>query len=723
MKLNRITALTAVLTFLVLSATALAITPTKIQSDLLQIGRGASSSDKTLEVNSNQGANNVKLVVPVATPLQLNVTTDTLKVGKSTAADKKIILDANAGAANPAIKWDNAAAKLQFANNGVDFKSFGSGSGGGGGVNLIQDFNPDFEGGTTNWSASGGSFTVATSGSNLLFGTRSGVFNASAAAQTLLSTAITVTGAPAPGLAGANGEVSCFFKTTATDYKLQAWDGSNVLAERTIGASTYAVEQGASFPIPAAGTIAVRIISASDATDLSVDDCYLGSLRTKSVAQSRIVGEAQIPATASCSWQRTNTALGAFTTDADCPGPTVITNPGVCQIQTTDSDLPRVTCTNAPPGTYTVHARFTSSFTVTTALVQYALSDGTSTRGATTWRAGNGSDLQAMAVSGTWTYTDGGTRSWDVYGAADSGVVEITNTADSRNLTFTIHYSPSAEQQALTFAQVANSWSGFHANDCSFARTNTAYGAPTDDASCTFTERTNTNFGTVTSAGSKTSGIVFTPSRVGKYEVCAFFPSLQGSANAQAGFLLTDGTTTVWEVGNQDSAATTTTRTGACGQYRATTVAAKTLTIQSKVSAGTVTIAAPGTEPAIEWAIRQIDVQEPAPLIVGGVVSPSSGVEKVTALRVTNAGTPTILRQSGNWVTSLTDSAVGITIVNIAAGTFSGEPSCACTAITAGTNNRECMFQSISSSAINVRTSNGAADLDIDFSIVCSGPS
>ncbi len=79
---------------------------------------------------------------------------DTLKLGKSTAADKTLRFNTNGGAADPIIKWNNSTSKLQFSNDGTIFSNFGSGSGSGGGLNYIaeSDGNPGAENNTAGWT-------------------------------------------------------------------------------------------------------------------------------------------------------------------------------------------------------------------------------------------------------------------------------------------------------------------------------------------------------------------------------------------------------------------------------------------------------------------------------------------------------------------------------------------------------------------------------------------
>jgi hypothetical protein len=222
----------------------------------------------------------------------------------------------------------------------------------------------------------------------------------------------------------------------------------------------------------------------------------------------------------------------------------------------------------------------------------------------------------------------------------------------------------------------AQSWSGYHDSTCSWARTNTAYGDPTADASCALVERTNQNFGTVSTSGSVLPAITFTPKKAGRYYACALV-HLTSSAGSNQAVRLYDGTNTIAEQQWNAPAAQSIPFT-VCGIAVASSTSAFTLSLQTKASSGTVTLAAANASGAVEWSIFAIDNSFPAPLLSNSVVSSSSGVVKVVSAFITNTGTPTVTRQDGSWIASLTDNGAGDTTINIAAGTFSTIPNCTC---------------------------------------------
>lgn len=77
------------------------------------------------------------------------IPTNTVTIGKTGAADKTIELNLTkpGAAANPKIKYNNSTAKIQFSNDGTNYRDIGSG---GGVDNKIS--NGDFESQTTGWA-------------------------------------------------------------------------------------------------------------------------------------------------------------------------------------------------------------------------------------------------------------------------------------------------------------------------------------------------------------------------------------------------------------------------------------------------------------------------------------------------------------------------------------------------------------------------------------------
>lgn len=474
--------------------------------------------------------------------------------------------------------------------------------------------NPGFESGKTGWSASGGTFTITTTSANVSTGAQAATWDSSAASQTFRSSSITVP----PGWYGANGVLRCRIQTpsgTAT-HTIGAWDGTTYSNATTITSSSSYVSTSVNFIWPSSGTLAIQISSVNaNEPSINIDDCYYGLAdNIGTVAQAQFIGSGYYAATASCLWTRSSTSLGAFSTTAACPAPTVEANPGPGTISTTDADLPQFTVNNLTPGIYRVQFTGFNDGGSSGTEVSYAISDGTNTRGyvSQTRPAGNSTWFQVEAF---FTYTNiQSSVTFSMYGAATSGSVQIGNSANNNRLNFSLIKFPSSSEIAYEANSLPNSWSGYHDTTCSWAVTSTSYADFTADASCNLTERTNRNFGTVSTSGSVKPAITFNPVVGRRYWVCATASLFPGSA-VNAAVRLWDGTTTVLEV----AANTGSNRTDIplCGIYNAATTPA-TLSLQAQSDSGAVNISSSRqSQSSLEWAIFDLDQSFPAPILVG----------------------------------------------------------------------------------------------------------
>jgi microcystin-dependent protein len=277
------------------------------------------------------------------------------------------------------------------------------------------------------------------------------------------------------------------------------------------------------------------------------------------------------------------------------------------------------------------------------------------------------------------------------------------------------------------------SWSGYHAqSDCSWARTNSVFADPTADASCTFTEQTNQNFGTVTSAdsgGSKLPGITFTPQRVGRYNVCATFPQSTSDAGVGVGASLTDGTTAfVQQAWDAQAAGGYQFPVVLCGIYNATDTSAKTLKIQIRAGAGTTTISAPSyLTAAVRWSIFALDQSFPMPYYGGTITNSGGNQVRVEAAELNCDAGSSITRQmnSSSWVSSIGNISSGGCAVTLTSGVFSSTPHCTVSLLNTGAGTGEIVWATPSSStSVSVLgvTSASANSSGHNVTLNCVGP-
>lgn len=156
-------------------------------------------------------------------------------------------------------------------------------------------------------------------------------------------------------------------------------------------------------------------------------------------------------------------------------------------------------------------------------------------------------------------------------------------------------------------------WQGYHDSTCLWARTNTSYGDPGADSTCTLTQRLNSNMGTVTSylSGSdKLPGLVFTPPVTGTYEVCV---NTAGAPNVTAtgsslGIQLLDGAgAQIGEIilnalvnGNYQAMPM------GCTLMTVGSTSSMTIKLQTKSGAGTFNMGSANGGTAIEWALKVV---------------------------------------------------------------------------------------------------------------------
>lgn len=719
---------------LVTTAIAANTNPVKIRSNEVTIGVAGSAADKSIVLDINAGAANPK-ITSVQANSDVQLVTDRVKIGKAAAGNKRIIIDNNAGASNPEIRFNNSTSKLEFANDGSTFKSFGSGSGGDSGINILADSNPDAESGTGSWSASGGSFTATSTAADVAVGAKSFEWDPSGA-QTLSSATVAM---PA-GVYGSACAAKIRYKTSVATYTLGVYDGSNVLQNTlvTLPSSTNYVDGYAFFLCPTSGSLYLRIASAGDVAKINFDSAFLGSNPLVSqVSQSTFVASGYISNPgSSCTWTRANTALGAFATSSTCPGPTVELNPGPGTLQTTDTDLPKFTLNNLPAGNYQVimSGNFGNSTSSTQSL---AINDGTTTSGL---QAANTNALQVpFSLTGNFSYTTGGNRTFELYGGSGSGTLSVDASVTNRYLTFAIYRYPSSAETAVAIPNSgpAFAYAKHSGSDCSWTTTSTSFVNPSDDASCTFTSTRAQNI-TLASVGSTSPAVTWTPDRLRDYEVCAdvALSNATGTASAVARFVDGSNVELIGSITSTvDSSGNTNEIKRMCGLISATSVSALTAKIQIAASSGTAKLGIPATggtalPHSISWTVKALDTYMGAPILTSGMLTTNSTatagerVERAQINTVCSSSPCTITSQSGAWLTTVTRSATGTYLMNYAGSIFSAAPACH----VMGSTNQNAYCGKDTSTAASASSYKFFCEddlhalVDAAFDIICMGP-
>lgn len=478
--------------------------------------------------------------------------------------------------------------------------------------NLLKNGTWELPKKTYYWTASAGTYARTTTAAQIASGNAAANIDFTADGDTLTSSAVAI---PA-GAYGNVGVARCMFKGEAAfDANINVYDGTNIIATSAITSETDKfTASSVYFSFPTSGNIQLQIEANADTSDIYIDDCYVGLAEgagLSSVSQAELYTYATAAYTsASCTYSGTSDTFAAFAADTDCNYVTTV----IGEAASPATKIPAVLYPSLPPGRYKVTMQFPVIHSTANGVCLFKINDGVSTRGVSYHRQATTAEYTTQTVEAVFEYTSAQTsKKFELYYAEPgAGTCYLSLDDASRELSVTVERYPNATQQAFNFDTAASYWTGYHGADCAWTTTSTSYADPSADASCTFTERVNKNFGTVASTGSKTPGITFTPSRAGTYYVCANAQALNSGSNS-LGLQLADGSDNEISFNIANPSASTTGSQVICGFYTATTTAAQTIKLRMKTSAGTLTLGS--ANQAIEWQIFAIGQQFPAPLV------------------------------------------------------------------------------------------------------------
>jgi hypothetical protein len=305
------------------------------------------------------------------------------------------------------------------------------------GQNLMV--NPGFEAGTSNWTASGGTFGTNTTAANVGKGKIAGSWDSSAASQTLTSSAFTL---PA-GMYSRNAVASCLIKGSGATHKLQAYDGTSVLAEAQItSASTY-TRSVVTFTMPSSGSIRLRLASvAADEPVIYVDDCMLGDPLSVGVIPSSALYWAGNHGN-DCTFSKSGASYGDFDNDASCTF-TETQNFGFGTVTTYGSTRPGVVWTPTQTGRYFVMATILAAGDVNQEGYSYQLKSGStviSTQDLTTKGSAGAAYVTGMTLAGILNISSLAELNVHIEGYAGSGSVYIgpTGGTSGQSVVWTIY--------------------------------------------------------------------------------------------------------------------------------------------------------------------------------------------------------------------------------------------------------------------------------------------
>ena len=604
-------------------------------------------------------------------------------------------------------------------------------------VNLLGKFNGGFESGKANWTASGGTFTAVTSGTNLLEGKGSFTWDASASGQTLTSQAVTIP----EGYHGLDCEANILVQTpsgTASHY-VEAFDGTNVIARVNLVTSTTPRLHPVNFVCPQSGTVALRLYANADEPLIAGDVGYIGRARNVGTARQAVY-KGSLLMTGCTDWSVSNTSFASFSATAGCS----YTATG--DVLSPSTFIPGFRLQNVGPGRYVIMARgyFGKSVTTTNADISFRFTDGTNTfaeRIAVSAASASGQSIGVGEITGTIGYTTAqSTLTFQLQGqtssTASSTAAVVSDdgganaTSEFGGLQFEVFYFPAHDQTILNPNAQGLSWSGTHGQNCSWSTTSTSLAAiATGDASCTFTELSNRNFGTVASAtasGNNIPGIVFTPVVTGKYFICATAHAYNASAVGNyAGLAIHDGTSSISFASRRNGAASSGTNDEIpftmCGIATFSSIASRTVQIYANASAGTTVLGSGSSGVAsVTWTIFNAD-QTVSALIANSVYTKAAAgaPQRISSYSFTCSSSASM----GN------NNDPGTTIGNIASGSctitfgdpWSNTPNCTFNITNAAGNAWTSHINSVTTTTINPMGYSGGYLTTYQGSVICMG--
>ena len=535
---------------------------------------------------------------------------------------------------------------------------------------------------------------------------------------------------------GGNCKLSGMYYGDASLYTAYLYDGTNVIGSVALTNSPSAWQsfEITSGCVPVTG-FKLRLTQTGAAPAIDFGNIQFGkNTNVGTVAQAQFVGAAYFATTGSCAWARTNAALGAFTTAAACPGPT-IENAELGSWQTTDADLPRVTINGLPAGIYEVdvsaHAVANDS---TGGTMELAVSDGTDIRGsATKYGSDAGNEQGFMTVKAWFRYESSGNRAFELYGAKSAGELGISNGSSDRKTRFVIKKYPLSSQIAVTPDTSSVYYQGYHGSTCAWSvagsdATIVDFGA---DATCSLTQeqRSNITVASATNGGNALPGLDVTANKQGKHNVCA---TLSYSLSTAAGisWYMSDGTTDFQgiDTGGND-AANSSTRICAIMDLGPTL---KTVKLRTALVSGKTVYLGPShsVSNGISWQITPVDQSLPMPVIVNSISTPYNGQAKHTAAQiggtaynnVCSASNCAVFNSLGTWINSITINGTGNYTLNFVTGTF---PSVAICLTVMGSStlfgNGSCSMYAQTNTSVSITCGNLNTVSNSFFSVMCDG--
>lgn len=319
--------------------------------------------------------------------------------------------------------------------------------------------NAGFESGKASWSATGGSLSVVTSGSNLGFGKSSLCWDSSASGQKLQ---MSLTAIPI-GVYGKNGQANMSIITpsgTAT-HLMRVTDGTNNItaSDLSVTSSTSYKEHKLGFIFPSSGSIRLELESvASNEPQICLDMGYLGVNRDllNLGDNARYMGSVNYVGVASCVWSTASNTFVPLSANASCNTATVTGELIAPATKILGFQI------NKKIGTYLIIPRLYIDNFNTGAFSVVKMSDGTDESKEQPSRNRDSATGDYLPIgSMVFTSTTVGLATIQMYGKTNTGTMQITATATNSIFGFDVYYYPTSQSQAVKADQTNYGWTAY----------------------------------------------------------------------------------------------------------------------------------------------------------------------------------------------------------------------------------------------------------------------
>lgn len=605
----------------------------------------------------------------------------------------------NAQLINDTKIWMTTTSPAQQLSAAITSGAIGGG-GGGEGVNYLS--NASFEGGVGSpWVTTTAASSV--DASNYTDGLQSALLTFSSSAGNIAQTNSSYT----TQLAGTNLQASCWVKTSLSTIQVCGLVGGAETNCVNVASNNQWAQYNSIFTLSSNGTsIGLDVKTSSSTTGtVSIDQCYVG--------KATVLGTGYI----ATDWTAyTPTLVGVGTASAvnvyyRRVGDNLQAQ-GVFQTGTTTG----VTFSASLPSGLSIDTAKVTSSTVQVGTIQGVQTSASNTQ-IPNVSFGPWAVIASTGVSTSNVYASGHIQN----NAFNTEVGTAFLNSQLVSFSFSVPILGwTSSQSAYRADSTPASWSGYHDSNCSWTRTNTAYGSfGQGGASCALHERYNRNFGSVTSelsTGQDSPGIVFTPPRSGRYLVTAVFPANAGTTGQSMNWRLWDGTN---QLANATYNNTPTAALTLSGIFNSTG-ASVTIDIQGKATSNSLSIA--GSDDLVDWTIVELDAPMPSPYLTGSVQNSGTGVIRSDYYMIANNGTASVSSASDSGTTA-SRTSIGLTVVTFGHA-YSANPACTCSVVDAAQQNRFCSINAaLSTSGITISTNvaNTGASIDENYNLVCLG--